>query len=208
MLKKRLLVVVLGLVGLAAGGVAASVAASATAASPEIDRANTTIQVSGTLESASCTGEDKVGYVTYSGTWTGAETQMLPDPTDYNLNGTLSVSNIEWTINTQTQRGVLTGKIALVGSTGKTTYSGNLILVTQGLPAAGANIPGRGWINAGIKLPDEGVLPGDDSVIANTEWMLSPAGASGQFGDLPGSLGIPDYSVVTNVAPKAKDGVC
>jgi hypothetical protein len=52
--------------------------------------------------------------------------------------------------------------------------------------------------------------PNDDSLVANVEFKVSTTSATGQFGDLAGSgsLGFPDYSVVTNVAPKAADGVC
>jgi hypothetical protein len=186
------------------------VAAQAKAApTPEIDRANATIQLTGELKSASCVGEDTVNYVTYFGSWKGGETQMTPDPTDYNLTGNLTVGGIQWTINTQTGRGVLTGKITLTSPPPATiVYSGSLILVTQGEPAVGATVPARGWISASFKQPDEGTKPGDDNLIANTEFGITTTGASGQFGDGPGSLGIPDYSVVTNVAPKAADGVC
>ena len=209
-MKRRLLVVVLGVVCMSVGGaVGGLVASAASAPKPEIDRANATIQLSGTLSSATCVGEDKVSYVTYTGNWAGGETQMVPDPTDYNLTGSLAVNKIQWTINTQTGRGVLTGKATLTNSTSSTdVYSGKLILVTQGEPAAGAAVPARGWISAKIGLPDEGVSPGDDSLIANVEFELSSTGANGQFGDLPGSLSIPDYAVVTNVAPTAQDGVC
>jgi hypothetical protein len=151
-------------------------------------------------------GEDKISYVTYTGNLVGGETQMLPDPTDYNLTGSLAISNIQWTINTQTGRGVLTGKATLTNAAGP-VYSGKLILVTQGQPAAGAAVPGRGWINAKMSLPDEGISPGDDNLIANVEFAININGANG-LGDQPGSLGIPDFSAVTNVAPTALDGVC
>jgi len=59
-----------------------------------------------------------------------------------------------------------------------------------------------------IQLPDEGTTPGDDSLIAKVEFELNLTSATGQFGDVPRSLGVPDYSVVTNVAPKALDVVC
>jgi hypothetical protein len=66
----------------------------------------------------------------------------------------------------------------------------------------------EGWISGGVKLADEGTTPGDDSLIANVEFEINLGAANGQFGDAPASLGIPDFSVVTNVAPKAADGVC
>jgi hypothetical protein len=191
--------------GLVVGGL---VAHAATTSTPEVDRANATIKLAGTLKKATCLGEDNTNYLTYKGTWKGGESQIVPDPTDYSLNGALTVSGILWTINTQTGRGVLTANISLATSAATTAYAGKLTLVTQGEPAAGALVPARGWISASFGLPDEGVSPGDDSLIANVEFDLSPTGATGQFGDLAGSLNIPDFSAVTNVAPKALDGVC
>jgi hypothetical protein len=119
------------------------------------------------------------------------------------------VSAIAWTINAATLRGTLTGTFALSNAAG-VTFKGTLILVTQGRPAAGALVPGRGWINALSTVPDEGATAADDSLIANVEFALSTTGATGQFGDAAGggSLGFPDFSVVTNVAPRALDGVC
>jgi hypothetical protein len=177
---------------------------------PEIDRANVTLGLQGTLTSKQCAGEDGVGYVTYSGTWQGSENQILPDPTDYPLSGAVTVSGIEWTINLQTQRGVWTSKIVLTNAAGAVTYSGKLTLVTQGLPSStAAPAIGRGWIYAPIKLPDEGVTPGDDSLIANVEFPnLTASGGSGFFGDLGGSLTVPDYSVVQNVYPSTNNQYC
>ncbi len=204
-MRKKAVLGAFGVVCFALGGVVVHAATG----TPEIDRANATLQLSGKLTSVGCVGEDGTDYVTWSGLWKGGETQLLPDPTDYPLAGTIRVSSIRWTINSQTQRGVLTGAIKLTNpASAAVVYSGTLTLVTQGQPAAGSSVPGRGWINASIKLPDEGTTPGDDNVIANVEFQINPGGAVGQFGDAPGSLGIPDFSVVTNVAPKALDGVC
>jgi hypothetical protein len=97
---------------------------------------------------------------------------------------------------------------AINSATGGSVYSGKLTLVTQGVPSTTAQAVGRGWINAAITQPDEAVSPGDDSLIANVEFRIGPAGGSGQFGDVPGSLGVPDFSAVTNVAPTPQDGVC
>jgi hypothetical protein len=202
---------VAGLVGLAClgGAVGAGGSALAGTATPEIDRANATMQLNGNLRGISCVGEDKMPYVTYVGSYAGGESQMLPDPTDYPLSGPLSISGVAWTINTKTGRGVLTGTITLGPAGAVPVYSGKLTLVTQGVPAAtGAPVPGRGWIVANIKHPDEGATPGDDNLVANVEFAISPFSAMGQFGDVPGSMGIPDFSVVTNVAPTAADGVC
>jgi hypothetical protein len=204
--------------GLSLGAIGAVVARAATTPpSPEVDRANASIQLSGTLKAVTCTGEDTVGtppaptpYVTYLGTWKGAEGQVVPDPTDYNLSGSLTVTRIQWTINLSTGRGVLTGTATLTNSASTSpVYAGRLTLVTQGVPAAGATVSARGWIVAAIKQPDEAVTPGDDSLIANVEFpSLSPTGGAGRFGDLPGAPIVPDFSVVTNVAPTAQDGVC
>jgi hypothetical protein len=194
------------------------VAQAATTPTPEIDRANANIQLSGRLvPSNTCNGEDgtatsgPIPYVTYSGTWKGSEGQVLPDPTDYPLSGALKVSGIKWTINLNTGRGVLTGKAILTSSTANaTTYSGTLTVVTQGVPAAGAVVPGRGFLTAGFPLPDDGVAPpNDDHLVANVEFTsLSPTGAAGFFGDKSGAPSIPDFSVVTNVWPSASTEHC
>jgi hypothetical protein len=185
--------------------------ASAVSGTPEIDRASATLQLSGTLTQAGCVGEDKVDYVTFSGSWKGGETQSVPDATDYSLTGSVTVSGIKWTINSATKRGVLTAAIALTKSLPAgvvTVYSGRLTLVTQGMPSStAAAVTARGWIQAPIKLPDEGAAA-EDFLIANTEFKITPGGANGQFGDNPASLGIKDFSTVTNVAPLAADGTC
>jgi hypothetical protein len=190
--------------------VAGTLVANALTTSPEIDRANAKLRLSGQLTSRGCVGEDTTDYLTLSGTWKGAETQVLPDPTDYGLTGPVTVTGIKWTINGKTKRGVLTATIALTKSTpaGAVVYSGPLTLVTQGLPSTAAAVPGRGWISASVKLPDEGVASGDDFLIANTEFMISPTGAIGMFGDAAGSFGTPNFAAVTNVAPTAGDGTC
>jgi hypothetical protein len=210
-MKKKLLVVALGIVCSSLGAIVGGVVAhAATAPTPEIDRANATLVVQGRLRSAICTGEDSAPYVTYTGTWTGSETQVRPDPTDYPLSGALKVKAIKWTINTNTGRGVLTGRVTLTSlTTAAPVYSGTMILVTQGEPTGGTAAIGRGWIDAAIKLPDETAGAGDDSLIADVELpTLSPSGATGHLGDQSGAPSVPDYSVVTNVAPKALDGIC
>jgi hypothetical protein len=201
-------------VGVIGGGYLTQ-ARAATAPTPEVDRANANLQLKSSLKSVSCTGEDSVSYVTYSGQWKGSESQTLPDPTDYNLTGTLTVSKIEWTINTASTtlppRGVLTGVATLTNSAGGTVYVGQMILVTNGLPVTGAAAEARGWIEASIKQPDDvaSTTKGDDFLIANVELEITVNSAIGLFGDnSPGTLGYPDFSAVTNVAPKAADGVC
>lgn len=191
---------------MAFGGVVV-LAASGT---PEVDRANATLQLSGKLRPVSCVGEDGITYVTYHGSYGGGESQVAPDPTDYNLSGTVKVVGIAWTINKSTGRGVLTGSITLTNpASGLGTYKGPLTLVTQGLPAAGATVPGRGWIKAAIVASDDNQSPAaaEDTLLANVEFNLSPTSANGQFGDGAGNgtLGFPDWSAVTNVPA---DGVC
>ena len=203
-------------VGATAGGFVAE--AATTAPAPEIDRANANIQLSGTLASKTCNGEDILAttgrptpYITYSGTWKGSEGQVLPDPTDYPLSGALRVGGIHWTINLNTGRGVLTGKAVLTSSAANaTTYSGTLTVVTQGVPAAGAVVAGRGFLTASFLLPDDGVAgPNDDHLVANVEFpRLTPTGAAGFFGDAAGAPTIPDFSVVTNVWPSASTEHC
>jgi hypothetical protein len=194
-------------VGVLTGGVVAY----AVSGTPEIDRANATIQLQGNLRPITCTGEDATPYATWSGSLKGGESQVVPDPTDYPLSGPLAVTGIKWTINMTTKRGVLTGKITLSTATAATpVYVGKLTLVTQGVPAGGAAaVPARGFIVANFQVADDGVAPpNDDFLVANVEASLTPTGGAMQFGDGVASLGIPDFSVVTNVAPTAADGTC
>lgn len=207
--------VVCATAGALAGGF---VAQAATTHTPEIDRANANIQLAGTLASKTCNGEDLLTdktptpYVTYSGTWAGAESQVLPDPTDYALSGALTVSGIEWTVNLHTGRGVLVGKALLRSSASNaTTYSGTLTVVTQGIPAAGAVVGGRGFLTAHFLVSDDGVAtsPKDDYLVANVEFpSMSPGGATGFFGDGAGAPSMPDFSVVTNVWPSTSNQHC
>jgi hypothetical protein len=209
----------LGVSCVALGGVAGALLAPTSTPKPEIDRANATIQLGGTLKSVTCTGEDKLPtgaktpYITYSGSWSGSESQILPDATDYNLSGSLTVSGLSWTINLNTDRGVLSGKAVLTGpnTAGKTvtTYVGTLTVITQGNPdATSAPTTGRGWLVANFKLPDDGVSgPNDDYLYANVEFpSIGLGGATGAFGDDPGTINppsVPDYSVVANTPPKS-----
>ncbi len=206
------LAVICSSLGVVTGGLVAHAVSSPP--TPEIDRANVkVISLQGpTLRPVTCPGEDRMTYTTYlGGPFTGGVTQLLPDPTDYPLplGTTLTLSGIVWTINLKTMRGVLTAAVGIGPAATAPIYSGKLTLVTQGLPAAGALVPGRGWITAKAAPPDEGLAAGDDSLIANVEAKLSPVGGLLQFGNAVPSMGIPDFSVVTNVAPApAADGVC
>jgi hypothetical protein len=203
----------LGASCVALGGVAGALLAPSTLPKPEIDRASATLQLGGTLSTpVQCKGEDRIGYETYGGSWTGSENQIVPDPTDYNLSGNLTVSGISWTINLATGRGVLVGKTALTSATGLPSYLGTIVVVTQGLPnSTAAPATGRGWIVANFKLPDDGVAgSNDDYLYANVEFPnMNLGGANGTFGDNPGTINppnVPDYSVVANTPPKSTAG--
>ena len=178
-----------------------AVAAAAAAGVPEIDKANVTIRLSAkpTFTAKQCAGEDGQSYITFRGGWSGAETDVTPGSTDYNLSGPLTVTKVVWTINTQTQRGVLTGTAKLSGPVGATTgtvYAGPLKLITQGLPsAATAPVRARGWLAAPTYTA--GALDGG-SILANIELKITPTfAATGVFGDAPPSLGTPSYAVAT-----------
>jgi hypothetical protein len=192
---KKVIASGIALVAVFFGGMAvrAAVGSPGIVGPPLVDRANATIKLAGNLQSTTCVGVNSVKYITYAGSWKGTESQILPDPTPRPLSGNLTVTGIEWTINLSNDRGVLTGTAKLSSPAAGPLYSGKLTLVTQGLPAVGALVPARGWIAAGL-LP----TPNPYSLTANVEFRLSPTGATGQFGDAAGSLGIPDYSVVAN----------
>ena len=199
----------IGVFGVVCGGAGVLVGHAATSGTPEIDRANATFQLSGNLKSAGCVGEDNTDYVTYKGAWAGGESQQVPDATDYTLSGPVTIKGIKWTINSVTGRGILTGNIALTDPAGAAVYSGKITLVSQGRPSTTAAVPARGWISANFKQADDTVAPpNDDYLIANVEFTLSTTSATGQFGDLNTSLGLPDFSAVTNLAPSPADGTC
>jgi hypothetical protein len=204
--KNRLVGAAVGAACLASGLLFGGLAQGATTAKPEIDRANAKVSLQGSLTAQTCNGEDGIGYVTYTGSWTGGETQIVPDPTDYPLSGPLTVSGIEWTINPSTLRGVLTGKVTLTNAAKATENSGKIVVITQGSPSGSALATGRGWIVGNFKVPDEGVKPNDDFLYANVEFTnMTAAGAVGAFGDDPGTITPPsvsDFSVVANTPPK------
>jgi hypothetical protein len=206
--------------GVLIGGVLTqSLALGAGTPRPEVDPANATIQLGAStpLTGVACSGEDKLAtgartpYITYTGSWTGGETESVAGESDYPLSGTLTISNISWTINLNTDRGVLSGKAVLTSAAGTpptTIYSGKVVLVTQGNPAtASTSTVGRGYLVASIALPDEGVTPGDDSLIANVEFgSLGLGGADGSFGNVPlPTPSVPDFSVVTNAPPRGTE---
>lgn len=192
---KKVIASAVPLIAVFFGGMAARAAfgGPAIVGPPLIDRANATIQLGGSLKAKNCVGVSAVPYVTYSGSFKGGETQMLPDPTPVPLSGNLAVTKILWTINLKTDRGVLTATVKLSTASAGTEYSGVMTLVTQGVPSAGGLVPGRGWIVANL-----GGSPSPGSLYANVEFQLSQTSANGQFGDAPSSLGIPDFSAVFN----------
>jgi hypothetical protein len=206
--------------GVLVGGVLAqSLALGAGTPKPEVDPANATIQLGAPtpLTGVTCVGEDKLAtgaktpYITYTGSWAGGETESAAGESDYPLSGTLTISKISWTINLNTDRGVLSGKAVLTSPAGTppvTIYSGKLVLVTQGNPAAtSAPTTGRGYLTAGMALPDEGLTPGDDALLANVEFgSLGLGGADGSFGNVPlPTPSVPDFAVVTNTPPRGTE---
>lgn len=189
---KRIIAATAATIAIIAGG--AGVALAYTIGTPEVDVANATIQMgSATPTLTSCAGEDGQSYQTYRWGWAGGETGAAP-ATDYNLTGALKIAKIQWTINLNTGRGVLQGTANLINSAGVKTYSGPLVLITQGQPAAGAVVSARGWINAATYT--NGVADGG-SLLANVEMQIAPGfSANGEFGNA--TMGFQDYSAAFN----------
>jgi hypothetical protein len=176
------------------------IAIAAASSVPEVDEANATIQLGSTkFVPTACTGVDGVPYVTLRGTWKGGETDLTPGSTPYNLTGPLTIKKVVWTINLNTDRGLLRGTAVLTGAepsgAAETTYSGPVTLITQGLPGtAGETVPARGWVNAATYT--NGVTDGG-SLLANVELEVgSGYAANGELGN--STMGILDYSVTTN----------
>jgi hypothetical protein len=199
---KRLRTLAVATAGFSLLGVAVANAAGA----PEIDKANATMRLSPlpAFSVKECPGEDGGAYLTYRGGWTGAQTDTTPGSTDYNLTGKLTVKKVTWTINEQTQRGVLTGTAALstptAAGTTEVVYSGKLTVITQGVPSTGAVVPGRGWLSAATRT--SGVADGG-TLLANIELKVDGSfGANGEFGDANPTFGTPNFSVATT------NGVC
>ena len=182
---------------------AGSVAVASALGQPNINNANAQIQVkpTSTFKVTQCTGVNGVPYMTWTGSWRGAEAG--PASGTYNLSGPVTVSNVVWTVNLKTDRGVLTGSASLQspppsGGPVQQTYLGPLTLITQGLPDVGsaASVPARGYIEAPTYTG--GVKDGGD-LLANVEFRINPGfSATGEFGDLFPSLSTPNYSVTTD----------
>lgn len=207
----RKLAIMMGVSLLVGVGTIAGQAAT-TPPMPETDMANGVISLSAASPVAdSCTGEDGLPYTTFHFAWSGPMTDLTPGSTDYSLSVMVSVTSIDWDINMATMRGLLWGSVALIDpATGLVVAKGQMILVTQGFPSAGAVVPGRGFLAAGFGADDLPPAVHDDNLFANVEFMIDSAlGAKGQFGDKAPFSGIPNYSVVTNQIPKFNvDGIC
>ncbi len=181
-------------VGLSLAGTAAFAAINAT---PEVDRPNATMQLAGKFKSVTCVGEDGGGYGTFRGKWKGPENDFTPGSTDYNLNGTLLMSKVVWTINMATGRGVARSPATLYDANSMKVYSGNVVLITQGIPMPGAVVDARGWIEA--KTFDPPGTGDGGSLLANLEAQINGGtmALAGEFGDAPPNLGFPDWSATT-----------
>ncbi len=182
----------------AAGLFATTIAAVAIVGTPEIDQANVNIRMTAkpAFVLKACQGEDGIGYRTYRGTWKGAETEVTPGLTDYDLTGPITVGRVEWTINLKSQRGVLTGIATVTSPTGSgRIYQGPLTLITQRIPNAQQAAAARGWL-AGATFTDN--VADGGKVLANVELKIDAAfTASGGFGDAAALFGTPSYSVAT-----------
>jgi hypothetical protein len=194
-MKKRLVLPLAAVAIVAVPGVAFAVVGT-----PEVDNANANIalQPSAAFRPTTCAGEDGISYITYRGTWKGSESDVTPGSTDYSLSGPLKVSGVTWTINTKTQRGVLKGTATLTSAAANLpTYSGLLVLITQGMPVVGAKtVLARGWINAATST--NGAADGG-SILANVEFRINGGfNATGIFGDAAGAGGTANYSVAFN----------
>jgi hypothetical protein len=133
-------------IGLATG--ACAFVAAAAAGRPEVDQANTTIQLTASpFASVGCLGEDGVPYVTFRCGWHDRSTG-LPPATDYNLSRPLAINNIAWTVNLKTQRSILRGNAVFSSDSASAplkTYVGPITLTTRGLPrSARVSVPARG----------------------------------------------------------------
>lgn len=184
-----------GIAALAAVGISAGVAVAASGV-PEIDRANATMRLAAEPQfvSRACAGEDGIRYVTFRGGWHGGEIDVTPGSTDYSLKGVLTISKVVWTVNLETQRGVLAGA-AVLTEAGVRTYAGTMRLITQGLPSAARPAAARGFLSAATYT--NGTTDGG-SLLGNVELKIGAGfSASGLFGDSAGTLNTPDYSVTT-----------
>jgi hypothetical protein len=177
--------------------VAGAVAFAGVAATPEVDRANATMQLKGKFASVQCVGEDGGGYTTLRGKWKGPENDVTPGSTDYLLTGNLLVAKVVWTINLATQRGVIRSGITLTDPGANRVYSGNVTIITQGLPQPGSIVNGRGWIDA--KTYDPPGVGDGGSLLANLEVQINGGtlALNGEFGDAPPNFGFPDWSSTT-----------
>ena len=174
-----------------------AIALAAVNATPEVDRPNATMQLAGKFKSVTCVGEDGGAYATFRGKWKGPENDVTPGSTDYNLNGTLLLGKVVWTINLATGRGVARSPGALYDANAMKVYSGRVTIVTQGVPQPGAVVNGRGWIDA--KTFDPPGVGDGGSLLANLEVQINgnTINLNGEFGEVPANFGFPDWSATT-----------
>lgn len=183
-----------------AGAFTLTVSASAIVGTPEIDKANADIRLSAkpAFTVTNCAGEDGISYLTYRGGWSGTEADVTPGSTDYTLSGAITVRSVVWTINTQTQRGVLTGNAVLLpppGAGTAKTYAGTITLITQRIPNVDVSASARGWLTA--RTYTNGTADGG-SLLANIELTISNTfTAVGGFGDSASTFNTPSYAVTT-----------
>jgi hypothetical protein len=179
----------------------AGVAAAFVVGPPEIDAAaaNIAAKPSTHWTSVACTGANGDPYITYRGNWAGSEIAVSPPVNPYPLTGAWKASNIVWTVDQRTGRGVLEGIATLqsapaTGGPGITTYSGPMVLVTQGiLDSAGNGVQARGWING--RTYTNSALDGG-SLLANVEFVITPTlVTNGEFGQ---TMGFSDLSATYN----------
>jgi hypothetical protein len=176
-----------------------AIALAAVNATPEVDRPNATMQLNNhKFKTVACAGEDGGGYETLRGHWKGTEADFTPGSTDYNLNGTLTINQVVWTINLGTGRGVLRSPITLFDpASALRIYSGRVTIITQGVPQPGIVVDGRGWIDA--KTFDPPGTADGGSLLANLEVQINGNNLDlrGEFGEAPANFGFPDWSATT-----------
>jgi len=186
----------------------AGIAVAAAAGTPLIDPVNATFDVKPAPAPppvTTCIGSGGVVYDQIAATLKGAETDFTPGTSPYSLSGPLKITKFVLTMSTATGRGVGTGKVTLTApGTGLIVYSGNLTLITQGLPSQSDRILGRGWIVANTRT--QGKVDGNQ-LLANVDVTINSGGPTpsfamqGEFGEAPPPVPggpVPASSAVTN----------
>jgi len=186
----------------------AGIAVASAAGTPLIDPVNAAFDVKPAPAPppiTSCVGVGGIVYDQIKGTWRGSETDFSPGSSPYSLTGPLKITKFVLTMSTATGRGVGTGKVTLTDpATGSIVYSGNLTLITQGLPLQSDRILGRGWIVAATRT--QGKVDGNQ-ILANVDVEIAAGGPTpsfamqGEFGEVPPPVPggpVPSFSAVTN----------